>query len=119
MGEITGKKYIVAKALERAMLAAAAADKDKNRRTWVRALGLLHDAPAADVEPVIRCLDCEYWIAEGASRADNCVCMLVSDAVLGEYHYTPPHGYCYKAERRKDCPPWLQEIKEALKNEEV
>lgn len=100
MGEITGKKYIAAKALERAMLAAAAADKDKNRRTWVRALGLLRDAPAVDVEPVIRCRDCKHWGPEGES-AESRVCWEMSDAVLEGYYYTPSHGYCHMAERKE------------------
>ncbi len=92
------------------------AETSRERSLLARDVRLLREMPAADVEPVIRCLDCKHWIAEGASRADNCVCLLVSDSVLGEYHYTPPDGYCYKAERRKDCPPWLQEIKEAIRN---
>ena len=52
------------------------------------------------VEPVIRCRDCAHWGPEG-ENAESCVCWELSDAVLEDYHYTPPDGYCYKAERKE------------------
>lgn len=48
-------EYIERKALDKALTAAAAHDKDKNRRTWAKAICILHDLPAADVVPVVRC----------------------------------------------------------------
>lgn len=46
-------EYIEKKKLEQALYAAAVADKDKNRRVWARAIGVLHDTPAAEVAPVV------------------------------------------------------------------
>ena len=43
-------EYIERKALDKALTVAAANDKDKNRRTWAKAICVLHDLPAADVE---------------------------------------------------------------------
>lgn len=45
--------YIEREALDKALTAAAANDKDKNRRTWAKAICILHDMPAADVAPVV------------------------------------------------------------------
>lgn len=53
-------EYIERKALDKALTVAAANDKDKNRRTWAKAICVLHDLPAADVVPVVRCCDCKY-----------------------------------------------------------
>lgn len=47
-------EYIDKKAADNALTAAAAADSDKKRRTWAKAIGVLHDVPAADVVPVVR-----------------------------------------------------------------
>lgn len=44
----------------KALTAAAAHDKDKNRRTWAKAICILHDLPAADVAPVVHCKDCAH-----------------------------------------------------------
>lgn len=52
--------YIDKKAADNALTAAAAADSDKKRRTWAKAIGVLHDVPAADVVPVVRCNECKY-----------------------------------------------------------
>ena len=46
-------EYIERKALDKALTAAASHDKDKNRRTWAKAICILHDLPAADVAPVV------------------------------------------------------------------
>ena len=53
-------EYIERKVLDKAMTVAAANDKDKNRRTWAKAICILHDLPAADVAPVVRCWDCKH-----------------------------------------------------------
>ena len=45
-------EYIEREALDKALTVAAANDKDKNRRTWAKAICVLHDLPAADVSPV-------------------------------------------------------------------
>lgn len=46
-------EYIDKKAADNALTAAAVADSDKKRRTWAKAIGVLHDIPAADVAPVV------------------------------------------------------------------
>ena len=46
-------EYIERKALDKALTSAAVNDKDKNRRTWAKAICILHDLPAADVAPVV------------------------------------------------------------------
>ena len=43
-------EYIDREALDKALTVAAANDKDKNRRTWAKAICVLHDLPATDVE---------------------------------------------------------------------
>lgn len=53
-------EYIERKALDKALTVAAANDKDKNRRTWAKAICVLHDLHAADVAPVVRCKDCKH-----------------------------------------------------------
>ena len=53
--------YIDKKAADNALTAAAAADSDKKRRTWAKAIGVLHDVPAADVVPVVRCKECKHY----------------------------------------------------------
>ena len=53
-------EYIERKAADNALSLSAANDKDKNRRTWAKAICVLHDLPAADVAPVVRCKDCWY-----------------------------------------------------------
>ena len=43
-------KYIELKALGQALTIAAVNDKEKNRRTWAKAIRILHNLPAVDVE---------------------------------------------------------------------
>lgn len=43
-------EYIEREALDKALTVAAANDNDKNRRTWAKAICVLHDLLAADVE---------------------------------------------------------------------
>ena len=44
--------YIERSVIERLLTIAAAGDGDKKRRTWAKAICVLHDAPAADVTPI-------------------------------------------------------------------
>lgn len=46
-------EYIDKNALDKALTVAAANGKDKDRRTWAKAICVLHDMPAADVAPVV------------------------------------------------------------------
>lgn len=52
-GTMKMAEYIERKVLDKAMTVAAANDKDKNRRTWAKAICALHDLPAVDVAPVV------------------------------------------------------------------
>lgn len=54
-------EYIERKALDKALTVAAANDKDKNRRTWAKAICVLHDLQAADVVPVVHCRHCRSY----------------------------------------------------------
>lgn len=76
-------EYIKREALEKALTAAAAYDKDKNRRTWAKAICVLHDLPAADVAPVVHgrwvdagrgikaCSNCNHGIKEHMACANH------------------------------------------------
>ncbi|MEE1400914.1 MAG: hypothetical protein UF305_01300 [Oscillospiraceae bacterium] len=44
-------EYIDKNATEKALTVAAANGKDKDRRTWAKAICVLHDMPVADVSP--------------------------------------------------------------------
>ena len=46
-------EYINREALEKAMTIAAVNGKDKDRRTWAKAICVLHDMQTADVAPVV------------------------------------------------------------------
>lgn len=46
-------EYIDRAALDKALTIAAANGKDKDRRTWAKAICVLHDMPAADVVPAV------------------------------------------------------------------
>ena len=48
----TMAEYIDREALEKAMTIAAANGKDKDRRTWEKAICVLHDMPTIEAEPV-------------------------------------------------------------------
>lgn len=45
-------EYIARKDLENALYAGAAADSDKRRRAWVKAISIVHDFPAANCVPM-------------------------------------------------------------------
>lgn len=68
-------KYIGREALEKAMTIAAANGKDKDRRTWAKAICVLHDMPIVDAVPVVRCKDCKYY-------------------KISELH--PPYKFCFR-----------------------
>ena len=46
-------EYIERGALDKALTIAAANGKDKDRRTWAKAICVLHDMPTADVAPIV------------------------------------------------------------------
>ena len=91
-------EYIERKALDKALTAAAAHDKDKNRRTWAKAICILHDLPAADVAPVVhgRWDDSgRYTFPNGdtAVVCPNCGCALTeSEYHLNNWNYCPVCG---------------------------
>jgi hypothetical protein len=60
-------EYIDREALEKAMTIAAVNGKDKDRRTWAKAICVLHDMPTADVVPVVRCKDCKHGFFHNSS----------------------------------------------------
>lgn len=76
-------EYIKREALDKALTTVAANDKDKNRRTWAKAICVLHDLPAADVAPVVRCKDCKH-------RYNDSWCEYVDD----------DNFYCANGERK-------------------
>lgn len=53
-------EYIEREALDKALTVAAVNDKFKSLGTWAKAICVLHDLPAADVVPVVRCKDCKH-----------------------------------------------------------
>ena len=62
-------EYIDREALEKALTAAAVNDKDKNRRTWAKAICILHDLPADDAALVVH----GRWKASGGLlECQNC-----------------------------------------------
>lgn len=81
-------EYIEREALEKALTVAAANDKDKNRRTWAKAICVLHDLPAVDVAPVVH----GRWIA---THDEFCSCSLCKYPVYiawGQTNYCPNCG---------------------------
>lgn len=87
-------EYIDRKALEKAMTIAAANGKDKDRRTWAKAICVLHDMPTADVVPVVRCKDCEY-------SYDEISYLCCSHGVCVDCE-VPPNFYCAYGKRRAE-----------------
>lgn len=77
-------EYIERKALDKALTVAAANDKDKNRRTWAKAICVLHDLPAADVAPVVR----GRWVAQCVVETDGG--WTLEDAPYNEYQHSNP-----------------------------
>lgn len=60
-------EYIERNAADKALTISAANDKDKNRRTWAKAICVLHDLPAADVAPVVH----SYWEHKITNDGEN------------------------------------------------
>ncbi len=63
-------EYIERGALDRALTIAAANGKDKDRRTWAKAICVLHDMPVVDVAPVVH----GKWLdaGRGIKACSNC-----------------------------------------------
>ena len=67
-------EYIERVALDKALTAAAANDKDKNRRAWAKAICVLHDLQAADVAQVVHGRWEEKGYVFGESEFECSVC---------------------------------------------
>ena len=84
-------EYIERKALDKALTAAATHDKDKNRRTWAKAICVLHDLPAADVA-LVRHGDWEIVLGSNGNEYMVCTCCRVSQDLTGVFTYCPNCG---------------------------
>ncbi len=97
-------EYIDKKAADNALTAAAVADSDKKRRTWAKAIGVLHDIPAADVAPVVHAKweNCDWVepyyhgcgtirIPNAGMKCTNCVHVFKKD-LLWKDNYCPNCG---------------------------
>lgn len=67
-------EYIDREVLEKAMTIAAVNGKDKERRTWAKAICVLHDMPTADVAPVVLCRDCKYLVRATVNSNGFLIC---------------------------------------------
>lgn len=83
-------EYIDRVALEKAMTVAAVNGKDKDRRTWAKAICVLHDIPTVDLVPVVRCKDCKY--RDGTPGQPNILCAQMHE-----------DDFCSYGERREDA----------------
>lgn len=85
-------EYINKIALDKALSVAAANGKDKDRRTWVKAICLLHDMPAADVAPVVH----GRWIEDhDYLKCAECGVMVKWDFTffdIGNWNFCPNCG---------------------------
>ncbi len=84
-------KYIDQKAPEKAMTIAAANGKDKDRRTWAKAICILHDMPTTDAVSVVRCKDCSWYQSVDDDGDDFEVCNYYNREVMG-------YQFCSEAE---------------------
>lgn len=97
-------EYIERKALYKALTTAAVNDKFKSIGTWAKAICVLHDLPAADVAPVVRCKDCAYTREkdeyESVYLGDECVICTNS-----EYGWQPvwPNHFCGYGKRKDEA----------------
>lgn len=80
-------EYIKREAADKALTISAANDKDKNRRIWAKAICVLHDLPAADVVPVVRCKECTNF---RQNAHGVCYCNEYGGAIT-------PEDYCSRA----------------------
>mgnify|MGYP004471057503 CR=1 FL=1 len=83
-------EYIDREALEKAMTIAAVNGKDKDRRTWAKAICVLHDIPTVDLVPVVRCKDCKY--RDGTPGQPNILCAQMHE-----------DDFCSYGKRREDA----------------
>lgn len=102
-------EYIERGVLDKALTIAAVNDKGKSnrtraeaiRRTWAKAIRVLHNLPSADVAPVVRCRDCRYYRVS-AILAPNKFCFRlkhpVEDRPIG-YNFAPD-DFCSHGERK-------------------
>lgn len=95
-------KYIDREALEKAMTIAAANGKDKDRRTWAKAICVLHDMPTVDAVPVVRCKDCIHGFFHNSSGGMYCC---TSPAGLS---LETPNSFCCYGERKEEPHDRLQ-----------
>ena len=90
-------EYINKIALDKALTVAAANGKDKDRRTWAKAICLLHDAPAADVAPVVH----GRWIEKSAPATK--IYFECSHCGAHENKHTAIKGYyCWRCGAKMD-----------------
>lgn len=87
-------EYIKREAADKALTISAANDKDKNRRIWAKAICVLHDLPAADVAPVVRCKECANF---RQNAHGVCYCNEYGGAIT-------PEDYCSRAVRESEPP---------------
>lgn len=87
-------EYIDREALEKAMTIAAVNGKDKDRRTWAKAICVLHDMPTVDLVPVARCKDCKYLVNATVNSNGFLICH-VNDMEIA------PDDFCSYGERKE------------------
>lgn len=88
-------EYTDRKALDKAMTIAAANGKDKDRRTWAKAICVLHDMPTADVAPVVRCKDCKHLVNATVNSNGFLICNAIDMEIA-------PEDFCSYGECRED-----------------
>lgn len=85
-------EYIKRETADKALTLSAANDKDKNRRTWAKAICVLHDLPAADVALVRH----GHWIEDhDYLKCPECSVMVKRDFTffdIGNWDYCPNCG---------------------------
>ena len=73
---------------------------------WNAAIEIIQSAPAADVRPVVMCLDCDYWNdwdSAGKESLGNYVCSCAYWSVEdGAVFYTRPTDFCSYGEKREE-----------------
>ena len=90
MGDLIDRK-----ALDKALTTAAANDKSKNTRVWAKAICVLHDAPAVDAVPVVRCRECIHSDETGVLPKGVLCCNTNGMPI-------PEDGYCNRWKRKED-----------------
>ena len=81
-------EYIERGAMDKALTTDAANDKDKNRRTWAKAICVLHDLPAADVAPVVH----GRWLFVDTDTEQFFLCNRCKKKEFWESNYCPNCG---------------------------